>query len=215
VAKGSRNRVWHTFWARTFAAATLVLSGAVNAALVSAGIPTTSVPSYLTDGSYLFGITVSLGPDQVLLPVEITGTANLQNWQFDVLFDNTVVQEVDPSDGTSGIYGAEFTSGDSNSLSFILGGFPDNSSGLVDGVAGFYPSLINGPSGDGVLAYILFEYLPGQQTNDPGFGIENVTIAQQVPEPSTLALLVATLLIVSFARRASAAAVRQTNSGVR
>jgi hypothetical protein len=78
--------------------------------IISAGTPTTTVPTYLSDGSYLFGITVTLGPDQFLLPVEITGAAKLQTFQFDVTFDNTVVQEVDPFDGASGIYGAEFTS---------------------------------------------------------------------------------------------------------
>ncbi len=79
---------------------------------------------------------MTLSPDQFLLPVEITDAAKLQNWQFDVTFDSTVVQEVDSGDGTSGIYGAEFTSGDANSLSFILGGFPLNGLELVDDVAG-------------------------------------------------------------------------------
>jgi hypothetical protein len=128
------------------------------AAVISAGTRTTTVPTYLSDGSYLFppGVTVSLGPDQFLLPVEITGAINLQLFQFDVLFDSTVVQQVDPPDPLDpGIYGARFTPGDSNSLSFILGGFPLNFLGLVDDVAGSYPSLINGPTGDGVLAYIL------------------------------------------------------------
>lgn len=169
--------------------------------LISTGTPPTSVPTYLSDGSYLFGITVTLGADQFLLPVEITGAAKLQNWQFDVTFDNTVVQEVDPFDGTAGIYGAEFTSGDANSLSFILGGFPFNALGLVDDVAGSYPSLVDGPSGDGVLAYILFEFLPGQQTNDPGFGIENPITTQSVPEPATLALLAGGLAALLGVRR--------------
>ena len=35
------------------------------------------------------------------------GAAGLQNWQFSLNFDNTVVEEVDPLDGSSGIYGAE------------------------------------------------------------------------------------------------------------
>jgi hypothetical protein len=112
--------------------------------VISAGTPTTTVPTHLTDGSYLFGITVTLGPDQFLLPVQVAGAVNLQSWQFDVTFDNTVVEEVDPFDGTSGIYGAEFVPGDANSLSFILGGFPFNALGLVDDVAGSHPSLLDG-----------------------------------------------------------------------
>jgi hypothetical protein len=168
--------------------------------IISAGAPTTSVPTYLSDGSYLFGIQVTLGPGQFLLPVEITGASNLQSWQFDLLFDNTVVQEVDPLDGTSGIFGARFMPGDPNSLSFILGGFPFNSLGLVDDVAGSYPSLLSGPSGDGTLAFIEFEFLPDQETNDPGFGIENPT-TQQVPEPETLALFAGGLVALFGARR--------------
>jgi hypothetical protein len=168
--------------------------------IISPGTPTTTVPVYLTDGSYLFGITVTLGVGQFLLPVEITGATNLQNWQFDLLFDNTVVEEVDPGDGSSGIYGAEFTPGDPNSTSFILGGFPFNFLGLVDDVAGSYPSLLTGPSGDGVLAFILFGFLPDQENNDPGFSVEDVTV-QQIPEPATLALLAGGLAALLGVRR--------------
>lgn len=177
------------------------VSGSSGAAVISAGAPTNTVPTHLTDGSYLFGIAVTLDADQFLLPVEITGAANLQNWQFDVLFDNTVVQEVDPLDGTSGIYGAEFVPGDANTLSFILGGFPFNFLGSVDDVAGSYPVPPSQVSGDGALAYILFEFVAGQQGNDPNFGIADVVDQQQVPEPSTLALFAAALLIPTFTRR--------------
>jgi len=186
-----------------------LLASASQAGVISAGTPTTSVPTHLSDGSYLFGITVSLGPDQFLLPVEISGAAGLQSWQFDLLFDNSVVEEVDPFDGTSGIYGAEFTPGDANSLSFLLGGLPLNFLGLVDDVTGFYPSLLSGPSGDGVLAYLLFQYLPGQQDQDPGFGVDNPDIVQ-VPEPGSLALLAAAVLMavafVGGGKRSSAPA---------
>jgi hypothetical protein len=39
-------------------------------------------------------------PPAFYVPVQITGAINLQNWQFSLLFDNTVVEEVDPLDGT-------------------------------------------------------------------------------------------------------------------
>ncbi|MFN0316801.1 MAG: hypothetical protein ACKVQA_17405 [Burkholderiales bacterium] len=185
----------------TLALAAGLLGSASQAALITAGTPTTSVPAHLTDGSYPFGITVTLVPGQFLLPVEISGAANLQNWQFDVLFDNTVVEVYDPFDGTSGIYGAEFTPGDPLTLSFILGGFPLNSMGLVDDVAGSYPSLLAGPWGDGILAYILFQYIPGQENEDPGFDVVNPTVLQ-VPEPGSLAPFAGVLLVCSvFARR--------------
>src|SRR5262245_1327962 len=104
-----------------------------RAAVISAGTPTTSVPTYLSDGSYLFGITVVLAtPGQFLLPILISGAANLQTWQFDLSYDETVVKAVDPLDGSSGIYGGEFISGDPNTIAFILGGF--QLPGLVDDV---------------------------------------------------------------------------------
>jgi hypothetical protein len=189
-------------WSRLLLCTLLGMSGATGAAVISVGPfpePSPSPPISVPAGTFL-------------VPVQISDALGLQNWQFDLVFDNTVVEEVDPFDGSSGIYGAEFTPGDPDSLSFILGGFPFNSLGLVDDVAGSYPSLLTGVSGDGVLAYILFRFLAGQENNDPGFGIENGTV-QQAPEPGTLALLAAALLIVSLARRGSA--VRQTNASVR
>ena len=170
--------------------------------IISAGVPTTTVPTYLTDGSYLFGITIPtpLPTGEFLLPVDISGAVNLQTWQFDLLFDNTVVQEVDPGDSTSGIYGAEFTSGDPNSLSFILGGFPDNASGQVSTVAGAYPSLLTGPAGDGTLAFILFEFLPGQENGNPNFTIEGTSVVQGAPEPGTIILLASGLALLCGGR---------------
>ena len=170
--------------------------------VISVGTPITNnanVPTYLKDGSYPFVpfVMVSLGPGEFLLPVDITGATNLQLWQFTLTFNNTVVNEIDPGDQSSGIYGGEFTPGDLNTVSFILSGFPDNSMGTVDTVAGSYPSLLtNGPSGDGVLAYILFDFLSGQQGNNPDFSITGaITQELQVPEPGTVPLLVCMLLL--------------------
>jgi len=199
-----------TLWSLCFLALLVMLQPQrVEATVISPGAPTITVPTYLSDGSYPYAfpnLPTTLASDQFLLPVDISGAAGLQSWQFDLSFDNTVVQEVDPFDGTSGIYGARFTPGDPNSLSFILGGFPFNGLGLVDDVAGSYPSLPNGPSGNGTLAYILFEYLPGQENNDPGFSVGNATV-QQAPEPTTLALLAIGLLAFG-ARRKTALAWR-------
>ena len=142
--------------------------------------------------------SISIPADTFLVPVQIAGASNLQNWQFDLLFDNTVVEEVDPLDGSVGIYGAEFTPGDSSTQAFILGGFPFNALGLVDDVAGSYPSLLVGPSGDGILAYILFRFLDGQEANDPGFAIENAVLLAAVPAPASLIALVAGTSILAL-----------------
>jgi hypothetical protein len=152
--------------------------------------PLNLVPSYLpTPPSGTFYV-----------PVEISGAVSLQNWQFSLTFDNTVVQEVDPLDGRSGIYGAEFTPGDPNSQSFILSGFPFNIFGVVDTVAGSYPSLLNGPSGDGVLADILFEFLPGQENNNPHFSITGAVVLAPVPAPEagSLGLFAGLALLAGF-----------------
>src|SRR5262245_11158807 len=103
-------------WLKFLLCMLLGVSGPTGAAVISVGTfpelnPSPSIP--IPAGTFL-------------VPVEISGAANLQSWQFDLLFDNTVVQEVDPLDGSSGIYGAEFTPGDATTLSFILGGFPFN-----------------------------------------------------------------------------------------
>src|SRR4029434_6411969 len=169
-------------------------------AIISPGIPTTTVPPELADGTYLAppGITVTLGANRFLLPVVITGALNTPNFVFDLTYDSAVVQQVDPLDFLdTGIYGARFTPGDLSSLSFILSAF--SLPGLVDDVAGEYPSLLNGITGDGVLAYILFETL--QEGANPGFAIENAFAPGQAPEPNTLALFAAALLILTFTLR--------------
>ena len=200
-------------WLRALAIASVaafIPYGAAADPIISVGTPITNdadVPSYLTDGSYLFGITVPplVPPDDFLLPVDISGASNLQFWQFTLLFDNAVVQEVDPGDGSAAIYGAEFTPRDANSLSFILSGFPFNFLGEVDTVAGEYPSLQTGPSGDGALAFILFQVVPGQEENNPNFSITGTTVVQGAPEPATLALILGGLAMLGGPRLAKRA----------
>jgi hypothetical protein len=173
----------------TLALLASVMSFPSQAALIQAGTPITNnadVHTYLNDGfSYLpFPVDVVLGTDQFLLPVEITGAAGLQTFDFALNFNSAVVQVLS-IDYTQGVYGAEFTSGDLTTLSYILAGFP--LTGEVD-VGGSYPGLLSGPSGNGVLAFILFQYQTGQSGNDPGFGVSGTQVTQ-VPEPGSLALL--------------------------
>jgi hypothetical protein len=164
--------------------------GTATAAVISVGTFPATAPSYIP----------AAPAGTFYVPVQISGAANLQSWQFDLLFDNSVVEEVDPFDGSSGIYGINFIPADDATRSFILGGFPFNPFGLVDDVAGSYPALLTGPSGDGVLAFVLFEFLGGQETRPPNFSIDNPTVLQQVPEPGTMALLAAGLLLAASRR---------------
>ena len=182
--------------------------------IISVGTPITSnadLPSYLTDGSYPFGITVSLSPGEFLVPIDISGAVNLQTWQFDLLYSDAVVQQVDPGDGSFGVYGAEFTPPDLSSLAFILSsGFPidQDSNGLPDdlqGVAGSYPSLLTGPSGDSPLAFVLFQCNPDPATCNGNFSIANTTVVQGVPEPATLALVLGGLAVLGGRRLAKRA----------
>ena len=183
------------FLALVFSALLLLGSPKSEAAVISVGSPTvTSLPP------------IAIPLDTFLLPVQISGASSLQSWQFDLLFDNTVVEVIAQLDSSSGIYGAQFNVGDPNSNSFILGGFPFNFLGLVDDVAGFYPSLLTGPSGDGVLAYILFAFLDGQDNNDPHFVIVDAVISQAVPAPATIALSLGALLMLPAIRVARARA---------
>jgi len=192
-------------WISSLVLASFVVFSSFDASgdpIISPGTPTTAVPTYLTDGSYWFGIAIPtpLPPGEFLLPIDISGAVNLQSWQFTLLFDNTVVQEVDPGDTTSGIYGAEFTDGDLNSLSFILSGFPFNFLGEVDTVAGSYPSLLTGPSGDEPLAFVLFQCVPDPATCNGKFSIEGATVVQGAPEPTTIVLLGSGLALLGSRR---------------
>jgi len=184
---------------RTFIAVLAIAALAILLPPRAGAVPT------ITVGAFPAGVPSYIPPlpaGAFLVEIDISGAFNLQSWQFDLLFDNTVVEEVDPGDGSSGIYGAQFTSGDPTTASFILGGFPFNFLGQVQGVAGSYPFLLTGPSGSGPLAFIVFEFLAGQQGGNPNFSIANPAILQPTPtpEPATL-LLVAGALAIMGGRR--------------
>src|SRR5215510_3790009 len=58
------------------------------------GTPTTTVPSSLFDpppGT----LSSPLPANQFLLPIEITGAIGLQDWSFDLNFDDSIVSPVD------------------------------------------------------------------------------------------------------------------------
>lgn len=170
-----------------------LMFGSVTAATITPGLPTTSVPSDLFDP--LSTLSSPLPDSEFLLPIEITGANGLQDWGFDLNFTDGVVIPVDAGGLYQSVYQSDFNASDptlSNitSSGFLLLGSPQDT---LQGMAGFS----SGASGDGLLAYILFEQLlPGV---NPGFSISGVTI-RQTPEPGTLALLASGLLLLNSLR---------------
>jgi len=166
----------------------LLMLSAPNAMALAivGGSPLTTVPSY---------VGATIGPDQFLLPIEVTGAAGLQDWRFDLRFDATVVQQVDLGGFYNGVYAAEFNSVQPVLSSITSSGFLFD--GLLEGVAGFSSDV----SGDGLLAFIGFQYLPGQGHQDPGLEISGISATQSaLPEPAAAGLLAEGLLVVSLLR---------------
>ena len=161
-------------------------------AVISAGTPTTSVPTSLFDP--LVSLTAPLAANQFLLPIQIAGANGLQDWTFDLTFNDDVVTPLDVGGLFQSVYQAEFNVTDTTLSNITSSGFllPD----VLQGIAGFS----SGVSGDGLLAFVLFQFQPGQEANDPNFGIDNPIVTQQVPEPRTLALLTVALAGLSFRR---------------
>lgn len=172
---------------------TLMLAGAAQAALITPGTPTAGVPASLHDP--LATLTDPLPAGRFLLPIEVSGASDLQDWVFDLGFDDAVVAPLDLGGLFQHVYQAEFSITDPT-LSDIT------SSGLVLpgallGVAGFHSW---GVGGDGTLAYLLFEYRAGREGDDPGFVIDPLG-PQPVPEPAVPWLLGSALLALVATRR--------------
>lgn len=175
-------------------AVTLFVSGAVSAAVIAPGLQTSNVPVALSDP--LSTLTDPLPVGQFLLLIEISGASGLQDWSFDLTFDGNVVAPLDVGGFFQSVYQAEFSAVDPALSNITVSGL--SLPGMLQGIAGFS----SGVSGDGLLAFVLFEYLPGQSGSDPNFGIENPTI-QQAPEPGTMLLLAAALLTLGWAKRSA------------
>ena len=154
------------------------------------GTPTTTVPSSLFDP--LNTLSSSLPANEFLLPIEITGANGLQDWSFDLNFTDGVVSPLDVGGLYQSVYQAEFNASDPTLSNITSSGLllP----GSLLGIAGFS----SGVSGDGLLAYVLFQQLmPGV---DPGFSISNAVTTQAAPEPGTLALLAGVLAVLGGRR---------------
>ncbi|KQP23541.1 hypothetical protein ASF43_06750 [Pseudorhodoferax sp. Leaf267] len=156
-----------------------------HALVISAGSPLTVVPGY---------VPATLGAGQFLLPIQVSGAVDLQAWSFDLGFDPAVVLPSDLGGFYQGVYAAQFSAAQPALSSIVSGGVLVRD-GLLETVAGFSEGI----SGDGLLAFIGFEWLaPGQ---DPGFEVGNVPQPQPIPEPATVALVSAALLALACRRR--------------
>jgi len=160
-----------------------------RAALISPGTPTTSIPSALVDP--VSSLSSPLPAGEFLLPIEITGAIGLQDWSFDLNFTDGVVSPLDVGGLFQSVYQAAFNAADPTPSNITSSGFLFP--GSLQGIAGFS----SGVTGDGLLAYVLFEQLtPGV---NPGFSISNAVI-NQAPEPATLALLAGALVVLGGRR---------------
>jgi hypothetical protein len=160
-----------------FVAAVLVAAGRVDAA------PIVSAPV----------LTVGVG-DAFVVSIAIEEATDLTGWQFDLIFDPSIVQATSVAEGP---FLASF------GTTLFVPGVIDNVTGRVDLTGGFYVDLPPNPSGDGVLALIGFTALQVGVSpltlgnvflnfSDSGFDVSNgqVTVTPRaVPEPGTLVLL--------------------------
>jgi hypothetical protein len=201
MIKHLRDVLRRLLWSGVLSVAAVVPAGAAHAALIAPGTLTTTVPAALYDP--FSTLTEPFPAGQVLLPIQISGASGLQSWNFDLTFDETVVAPLDIGGLYQSVYQAEFNAGDLTLSDITSSGLAGT--GVLAGIAGFS----SGVSGDGLLAFVLFAYLPDQQTRDPDFGIDNPTV-QQAPEPGTMLLLAAALLTLGWMQRAGGARRRVT-----
>lgn len=173
------------------AAVTILASAPAGAVALGVGAPLGSVPTSLSDP--LGSLGAGLQPDQFLLPIQVAGAADLQDWTFDLGFDATVVTLLDIGGLTQWVYAAAFDVADPTVSDITSGGLA--LAGAVQGVAGFS----HGVSGNGLLAFILFQYLPGQQGLDPRFELGGPT-GVPLPEPAAWQLVVMAGLLGAFLR---------------
>lgn len=154
---------------------------------------------------------ISVGPfdsstSPFVVPVDITDAVDLITWQFDLVFDPTIVQinvTCDPfTDAFCDLIFGPVTEGPftKGPFSLFVPGVIDNVNGLLSLVAGGFGDPPPGPSGDGTLAYVEFVQLVA---GDPNIHVVNAatTSSSVVPEPATLLLLTSGLAMVGAHRR--------------
>jgi hypothetical protein len=161
--------------------------------IVSPGTPTTTVPASLFDP--LSSLTSPLPAGEFLLPINVSGANGLQDWSFDLNFNDGVVNPLDVGGLFQSVYQAQFSASDPTLSNVTSSGvlFPGSPQDTLQGIAGFSSAV----SGDGLLAYILFQRLVPDA--NPGFSISGVTV-NQTPEPATLVLVASGLALLGRRR---------------
>ncbi len=155
-----------------------------------------------------------VGSTVFVVPIEISGAADLTFWQFDLLYDATDVQintSCDPfSDPFCSLFTGPVTEGPFfQSLSpfnvfnpgfILLDGITSEQLGNLIAVNGTFAGSLPGPSGDGILAYVEF-ITTANGTGQSPITVTNVsTTSSAAPEPTTLALLVVALALLRSRR---------------
>jgi hypothetical protein len=151
--------------------------------------------------------TIGVGPytpsatASFVVPVEITGAVNLDSFTFDLSFDPNdymIDTACDPfaGDPYCGFTGpvTQGTFYDTPFQLFDPGFIPLDASqqqtGQLIGVNGAWEDIGPSPSGDGILAFVEFVAVAGGSLDSP-ITVDGMPTSITVPEPTTLALLVA------------------------
>jgi hypothetical protein len=162
---------------------------------------------------------ISVGPyapsttQPFVVPIDITGAADLTFWQFDLLYvasDVQIVTNCDPfSDSFCNFGGTGVTEGPFfGSLSpfnvfnpgfILLNSVTLAQVGQLITVNDTFGGSLPGPSGNGVIAYIEFVTTANGTGTSP-ITVQNGSTSGGVPEPATLALLVGGLALLGAQR---------------
>lgn len=189
LSNQSRMSIWRWAIRTAVAIAVVVMPTDSRAAVISVG---TAIP---------------VAPNTIAVPIEITDALNVNFWQFDLVYDPIDLQINTSCDPFSGdIYCSLFTGpitegeffGSLSPFNVFNPGFvtedpPGQQAGLLLAVNDTFGGAPPGPSGSGVLAYVEFLVI--------GAGNSTISVANpivlSIPEPTTLALLLAAAAVGS------------------